>query len=339
MCKATIGYGDIVARSNEERLVNVAVMAIGVSFFGYVIGTISSLVTNLDVAAALYDERMTVVKEYIISRQIPKHMNKKIRDHFEYYFQNRSVFKERKILKRLPAALRNEMIHHAYAKLVSSIKYFTQCHESLISDIVMIMHPCSVLKNEYVYVQHEIAAHVFFLVKGKVHLSRTLPNAKGDVQLGTHTVGEHFGEVCACRFDPLEPICCVVKLVLRVFGKTDGSVRPRAWERRAHVLCGREIVLRTHVPVARGDLKAQYVFACCSRLCSAGRGVTGLVYRATSVQVKVGRKCSSIFAIQHERTPNDCGAERVRRRRSMPTCFRCSETTKWPPRWSSRRCW
>ncbi|KAF1320286.1 Voltagegated ion channel, partial [Globisporangium splendens] len=162
---ATIGYGDIVARNNEERLVNIAVMAIGVSFFGYVIGTISSLVTNLDVAAALCDERMTVVKEYILSRQIPKHMSKKICDHFEYYFQNRSVFKERKILKRLPSALRNEMIRHVYAKLVSSIKYFTQCHESLISDIVMLMHPCSVLEDEYVYVQHEIAAHVFFLME------------------------------------------------------------------------------------------------------------------------------------------------------------------------------
>lgn len=82
-----------------------------------------------------------------------------------------------------------------YAKLVSSIKYFTECHESLISDIVMIMHPCAVLKNEFVYVQHEIAAHVFFLLKGKIYLSRTLPNAKGEVKVITHSIGEHFGEV------------------------------------------------------------------------------------------------------------------------------------------------
>ncbi|GMF65145.1 unnamed protein product [Phytophthora lilii] len=67
----TIGYGDIVAHSNNERLLNITVMAVGVSFFGYVIGTISTLVTNLDVAAARYDERMTVVKEYIISRRMP----------------------------------------------------------------------------------------------------------------------------------------------------------------------------------------------------------------------------------------------------------------------------
>ncbi|KAJ8552164.1 hypothetical protein ON010_g10382 [Phytophthora cinnamomi] len=56
----TIGYGDIVGHNNYERMLNIAVMAVGVSFFGYVIGTISTLVTNLDVAAARYEERMTV---------------------------------------------------------------------------------------------------------------------------------------------------------------------------------------------------------------------------------------------------------------------------------------
>ncbi|KAG6953200.1 hypothetical protein JG688_00012988 [Phytophthora aleatoria] len=191
----TIGYGDIVAHSNNERLLNIGVMAVGVSFFGYVIGTISTLVTNLDVAAARYDERMTVVKEYIISRRMPKYIGNKIRHHFEYFYQNRSVFKERRILKRLPSALRNEMIHHVHSKIVSSIKYFVNCPESLISDIVMAMRPFAVLKDEYIYVEHEIAAHVFFIIKGKVQLVKTVRRGKEDTRLATMSVGDHFGEL------------------------------------------------------------------------------------------------------------------------------------------------
>ncbi|ETL82606.1 hypothetical protein L917_17249 [Phytophthora nicotianae] len=191
----TIGYGDIVAHSNNERLLNIAVMAVGVSFFGYVIGTISTLVTNLDVAAARYDERMTVVKEYIISRRMPKYIGNKIRHHFEYFYQNRSVFKERRILKRLPSALRNEMIHHVHSKIVSSIKYFVNCPESLISDIVMAMRPFAVLKDEYIYVEHEIAAHVFFIIKGKIQLVKTVRRGNEDKRLATMSVGDHFGEL------------------------------------------------------------------------------------------------------------------------------------------------
>ncbi|KAL3667215.1 hypothetical protein V7S43_007450 [Phytophthora oleae] len=191
----TIGYGDIVAHSNTERLLNIAVMAVGVSFFGYVIGTISTLVTNLDVAAARYDERMTVVKEYIISRSMPKYIGNKIRYHFEYFYQNRSVFRERQILQRLPSALRNEMIHHVHAKIVSSIKYFVKCPESLISDIVMAMRPFAMLKDEYVYVEHEIAAHVFFIIKGKVQLVKTVKRGKEDMRLSSLSIGDHFGEL------------------------------------------------------------------------------------------------------------------------------------------------
>ncbi|KAL7685036.1 putative potassium channel, voltage-dependent, EAG/ELK/ERG, rmlC-like jelly roll [Plasmopara halstedii] len=193
--QTTIGYGDIVAHGNNERLLNIAVMAVGVSFFGYVIGTISNLVTNLDVAAARYDERMTVVKEYIISRSMPQYISNKIRHHFEYFYQNRSVFKERRILERLPSALRNEMIHHVHSKIVSSIKYFVQCPESLISDIVIAMRPFATLKDEYVYVEHEIAAHVFFIIKGKVQLVKTIRRGKEDLRLSTMSVGDHFGEL------------------------------------------------------------------------------------------------------------------------------------------------
>ncbi|KAE9052157.1 hypothetical protein PR001_g784 [Phytophthora rubi] len=191
----SIGYGDIVGHNNYERMLNIAVMAVGVSFFGYVIGTISSLVTNLDVSAARYDERMTVVKEYIISRQLPKYIGNKIRHHFEYFYQNRSVFNESLILKRLPSALRNEMIHHVHAKIVSSVKYFVKCPESLISDIVMAMRPFAMLKDEYIYVEHEIAAHVFFVIKGKVQLVKTAKRGKEDTRLSSLGVGDHFGEL------------------------------------------------------------------------------------------------------------------------------------------------
>ncbi|DAZ96285.1 TPA: hypothetical protein N0F65_008318 [Lagenidium giganteum] len=191
----TIGYGDIVAQNIVERIVNIGIMAIGVSFFGYVIGTISSLVANLDVAAALYEERMTTIKEYIISRQIPSPMSKRIREHFEYYYQNRSVFKERKILYRLPSAMRNEMIHHLHEKLVSGIKYLQECHESLVSDLVIDMQPFACAREDFVYVQHEIAAHVFFLLKGKIYLTKAYPNTKNEQRLATFSVGEHFGEL------------------------------------------------------------------------------------------------------------------------------------------------
>lgn len=147
-----------------------------------------------------------------------------------------------------------------YAKLVANIKYFTECHESLISDIVMLMHPFSVLKNEFVYVQHEIAAHVFFLLKGKIYVSRTLPSVKGDVKLATHSIGEHFGEVRLVAFAYWRPSGVLVSFSYSPARMcADGGVRPRTWQRRAHVLSDCAVVLRAHVPLTGGDPEAQCV--------------------------------------------------------------------------------
>lgn len=86
-------------------------------------------------------------------------------------------------------------IHQVYEKWVSTVIYFTDCHESLVSDIVMGMQPFSAMKDDFIYCQHEIAAHVYFLMKGKVQLTRTSPLTKKEMRLTSHDVGEHFGEV------------------------------------------------------------------------------------------------------------------------------------------------
>lgn len=147
-----------------------------------------------------------------------------------------------------------------YTKVVANVKYFTKCHESLVSDIVMLMHPCSVLKNEFVYVQHEIAAHVFFVLKGKILVSRTLAGAKGDVKIGSHILGEHFGEVRTVSNGVVSRVCGVANAASALYDHiVDGSVRPRPRQRRPHVLSCRQVVLRAHIPVTRVDPEAQCV--------------------------------------------------------------------------------
>ena len=88
----TVGYGDIHAVNDKERLVSIFVMVISVSVFGYVIGNIANLVENLDASGRMRRQRLTTIKEYLISRELPKASCIAIRDHFEYYYGKRSVF-------------------------------------------------------------------------------------------------------------------------------------------------------------------------------------------------------------------------------------------------------
>lgn len=106
----TVGYGDIAATNNIERIASIIVMLFSVSVFGYVIGNISGLVENIDATGRMLRERMTVVKEYLITRQVPKNISNRVREHFEYYYGQRSPYNEIQIATELPTSMRADMV-------------------------------------------------------------------------------------------------------------------------------------------------------------------------------------------------------------------------------------
>ncbi|OQR81564.1 Voltage-gated Ion Channel (VIC) Superfamily [Thraustotheca clavata] len=192
---ATVGYGDIVPKTKVEVILAMFVMVIGVVMFGYVIGNITALVDNLSASSRMHTERMTSIKEYIIARNIPKPIGKRLLDHYEYYYRQRSVFDEDVILKNLPSVLRHEVVHHVLRKFISRIDFLSEFHEGLVSDMAVAMHPFFITKGDGIYLQHEIAAHVFFLMKGTAVLTKSYANQLGEMELLHLSPGMHFGEV------------------------------------------------------------------------------------------------------------------------------------------------
>ncbi|ETV96450.1 hypothetical protein H310_10203 [Aphanomyces invadans] len=191
----TIGYGDIIPKTKTELILAMFVMVIGVSMFGYVIGNITALVDNINASGRMQSERLTSLKEYAMVRNLPKATTKRMMDHFEYFYRHRSVFDEEAILNNLPTVMRNEVVHHVLSKFISRIDFLAEFHEGLVSDLAVAMNPFFCIKDEAVYLQNEIAVHVFFLTKGEVSLVKSYPNQLADTTLLTLTSGKHFGEV------------------------------------------------------------------------------------------------------------------------------------------------
>ncbi|OQR89768.1 Voltage-gated Ion Channel (VIC) Superfamily [Achlya hypogyna] len=192
---ATIGYGDVVPQTKLEMLIAMLVMVTGVVMFGYVVGNITALVDNINASSRMQRERITNIKEYIIVRSLPKHTGKQILDHFEYFYRQRSVFDEDAILKNIPSIIRHEVVHHVLRKFIARIDFLSEFHEGLVSDMAVAMNPFFVVRDEPIYVQHEIAAHVFFLMKGTATLVKSYVNQMGETALMQLTPGVHFGEI------------------------------------------------------------------------------------------------------------------------------------------------
>jgi hypothetical protein len=54
----TVGYGDMYAKTNAERVFCLGLMILGVSIFTYISGALTSIITVLDETDAVYEQKI-----------------------------------------------------------------------------------------------------------------------------------------------------------------------------------------------------------------------------------------------------------------------------------------
>ncbi len=67
----TVGYGDIIPLTNEQRVYTIVVMILGVGMYGYVIGNVANLLSNIDRAKSHYLTNMERLSTFLKYRHIP----------------------------------------------------------------------------------------------------------------------------------------------------------------------------------------------------------------------------------------------------------------------------
>ena len=95
---ATVGYGDIVPKTNPQTMYTMVVMLLGVGVYGYVIGNVTNLVANIDLAKSHYRENMERLAAFMRYRNIPPTLQRRLSDYYAYLWENRLGYDESTVL-------------------------------------------------------------------------------------------------------------------------------------------------------------------------------------------------------------------------------------------------
>ena len=70
----TVGYGDINAGNTTERLYACFLMFGGVLFYSFTIGSLSSLISNIDTKSAVFDRKLNTLlqikRKYVVDNNL-----------------------------------------------------------------------------------------------------------------------------------------------------------------------------------------------------------------------------------------------------------------------------
>lgn len=185
----TVGYGDVSAHTDRERVFALFVIMAGAVVFAMIVGQMSTLAQDMNAAQRAHVKKMAQVDAFLKHHNLPRGLRTDVRHYFERMHQLHPIDNEREILSRLSPSLRRTVLvtmHARFVQLFPVFKFDTVGFQSMI--LGRLQHAYA-LPGEYVIFMGEVPEQMYFLVEGSVHLvdadGKTVVTQKG---------GSFFGE-------------------------------------------------------------------------------------------------------------------------------------------------
>jgi CRP-like cAMP-binding protein len=188
----TVGYGDITPVSDQERAYAMLSMVIGGAFYGYTIGTLTSMISDMDRNARAYHDRMDLIQSWLDRHdEVDKGLRKRIRKYFKVSLATKSVIDDVSIISELSPELRADTAFYIVHHNVRHNAMFKPFTNSALAQIVEILHKHYTLRSEYVVKEGDPGIAMYILVRGAARYDKGLPWSPQ----GTKSPGQRFQQL------------------------------------------------------------------------------------------------------------------------------------------------
>lgn len=170
----TVGYGDITPCNEMEILFSIASMVIGSAMFAYIVGNISSVVTNMKGQEIKLRQRLRELQEYITLRKIPKQMADVLRRQCMHRWK-RTVFDEERVLEEFTPQMRRQVVNYINEDGLPQVLYFQPLLKSeqfadFTTELAMRIKPSSAQQGEDITKRGEFGGDLYIVQSGHVEL-------------------------------------------------------------------------------------------------------------------------------------------------------------------------
>ena len=217
---ATVGYGDITPGSQFEVVVAVGWMVVGVGFYSFTVGSLSSFLTSIDTRDSVLSMKMASIQEFSRQTGISQETKGTIREAVKYnaYKMGNVWTDKHSLFSELPKALRQEVAMSMYNGVAKDFPIFKLFENSLLTIMMPLFRPMKLNDNEYVYTEGAYPDQVYFIIHGRVGFV-ILPT---EILYKSFLRGSYFGEVeLIQKVNRLNNAMCIGLCEMLYLSKTD----------------------------------------------------------------------------------------------------------------------
>ncbi|MBI4444071.1 MAG: cyclic nucleotide-binding domain-containing protein, partial [Acidobacteria bacterium] len=184
--------------TDPELIYTIFTTLLGVGVFGYVIGSMASLLANIDPARVRHQEAVERVKAFMKYRQIPFGLQTRVLDYYEYLWEKRLGYDELLAVSTLPPSLKTEVSLFLNREIIQKVPLFRTASEEFIRAIALEMQPVIFLPGDYILRAGDSGEEMFFISQGAVEVV----SADEQVVYATLAPGQFFGEMALILDQP-----------------------------------------------------------------------------------------------------------------------------------------
>jgi len=177
MCTlCTVGYGDISADTDEERVLMTVVMLIGASVFAIIISNMSQIVASLQAEDASREQEIQDVLGFLRSNRCPRALEFRVQGYFEFKNQQ-SKFHSRleDVVGDIPQNLADQINVSILWPILKESSIFDGIPRQCVLDLAIHLQPSTKLPGELVFKHGHESSSLFILLSGEVQLHLPSP--------------------------------------------------------------------------------------------------------------------------------------------------------------------
>ncbi|KAJ1542162.1 hypothetical protein HK405_010165, partial [Cladochytrium tenue] len=187
----TTGYGDVRPQNNAGKVFSIFVMSAGVFFYGYISGTIASVLSNMDSRRVSYQQKMDAVRQYMADRAMDSDMQERVLCYYDYLWERNKGIDVKNLFEDMPSAFRSEMALSLNSEIIDKANIFRGCSVGFRRIIAIFMKLYLFTADEYVVHKGDIGEEMYFVTQGRIDIYATEDMRRPTASL---IEGAHFGE-------------------------------------------------------------------------------------------------------------------------------------------------
>ncbi|KAM3127525.1 hypothetical protein pb186bvf_020367 [Paramecium bursaria] len=199
----TVGYGDIHSSTTAEMIITIVFMIVGVCFYSFTIGLLSSVLLQIDYKAHKLSKKKAILNEFCKEKKISKLLRDRLKETLENNFSKNCFIwaDNQNIFSDLPINLRYDIMMNIHGGVFGAMQLFQLVDDkAFLVKVVPLLKPLIMQEEEFLWESKSNPDALYFLADGRVNFKSEFvilaqTNRRKMFSFKSMISGSYFGDI------------------------------------------------------------------------------------------------------------------------------------------------